>query len=543
MTNLQNGLRLSAVATALMAVSSQEHYRLGAANNANTHQRQSLRGLMALPTDPKTTELKLDKHEVQHMHQVMAEAMVGAFFDMGEDYVVSSHDPQHTPQHVEDDGCQHASTQQDQPSSQAMAHLNFRGHRLAQNYEQYFHAMQVMASHKLVTSELELFMGDATMFTTLPEGDLIFWNSSPSPDHEDDGNVVMQLSAFNSMLVMDGRDDKTRGDYTWQYVDPHHVGLLSENDNVQTITLEEHRQEYVALPLWGNGVNFWSDYFGMIAFLRQKLPFTTKLILMDDTEGSNKRQLEALDPEFANTRVVWIACQQSSSCNQHIRVRGGGTLTLVKPPVSLRHLSLFRHAREWIQERTTNPETQLQASAPDANANVVYYMQPLLSEEENAIAIFLIQPYISKHIPNHNIVALAPHNTNMPLQDEMKLLSTASMVIGAASAASGQGGFAPLFLSTPEMAASGSMSENDSAPCPNAPETTSRPKVLEFLMMKNQHNKKGPSSLYEEYSTMPWAEYHYLALTPSRDGKFDGGTPPAIDFRDLDQALLSLFAP
>ena len=374
---------------------------------------------------------------------MLAEWLGGAYFDMDvEPGIAVADDAQDTSE----------------SAISAHGHLDYSSTPLQGQFERYF------ASINEETSERDLVWGrDTSMFTTLLEGDLIAWDST-------DGD--MKISAYNSIFSMDNIHNEIDG-LQWTYV----TAPLDSNQ-LETTILEEPRQNFVAFLLWGTPSNlFYSHILPILAYLRETTHPKTKFILIDNASRSNYAQLEAVDAEFARNRVIWIACR-SNQCNHRVQIRAGGTLDVIRPPVTLRH-GLFKSlARQWIQQQQVYP-----INTPSV---VIYYSQPNLPLDQQSALLEMV-----KHASKPAQVQVL--DETMPLVEQVTALGSAHAVLGVNSFRTPN--FSPLFVSN-------------------------QTKVLEFV--------DSPSdTFYELYSSFPWIEYHYVLAK--------------LDFRELDQALKAIF--
>lgn len=117
--------------------------------------------------------------------------------------------------------------------------------------------------------------------------------------------------------------------------------------------------DYVGFTSWFEGRfgHYMDDHLPTIAYLKSKLPESTKFLLLHTP--LSKSVLEFLDPEFADTRVEWVKRREV------VKVIGKLTVTIpYKIPMQWGCCRPYEYLREWIHQQ--------HPSVPK-NRKVIYY--------------------------------------------------------------------------------------------------------------------------------------------------------------------------
>jgi hypothetical protein len=387
---------------------------------------------------------------------------------------------------------------------------------IERQYNQYY--IRQVKKYKRDLAPGTLVQNPELDMTVLPEADFVLWGEAE--------RGVLEMSAYNKneTLVMAEHNGM-------RFVPP------SEKDFTQLEGVRElHGSDYAVFVGLHYDVfaHFLIDFLPYIAYLKDTLPPTTRL-LMADARNSNRPRLEALDPEFAK-RVDWIECPKTKCRNQMVRIRGG-SFSIMHPVSSLRHMELLVRARRWIFE-THAPTKELMAPQ---NRTVIYYTRNSVSAghgraidiQQEQIMIQIIQETMVKfNRPERLVIYDGEQHT---FEQQIELFQSANLVIGAHG-----GGLANLLFLLPSTTSSpaavaGTNHSSASSLCQE------RPKVLEFLTNPSTPEVQFGTLMktyYILYSTANWAEYHHVLYTPPSDGQVT-----FINIREFREALQAMFQP
>ena len=347
--------------------------------------------------------------------------------------------------------------------------------KLRKEYTSMFQNVQRKYSDELAP---ETFVRSTDMFTSVPEGKFVFWDSAE--------RGVLEMSLYNSEKFIESETGNGGKGVTWRFVDPHKKDF---NTIKKSFTLTGDYVAFVALK-FEVFAHFFLDSLGYIAYLREVTDPSTRFLFADVGESSKSR-LVMLDPEFAS-RVDWIQCDKAFDCNQFVNIRNG-SLTIMRPVSGTRHMSLLLKARQWILE--ANPPKQKSLE----ERTIVYYTRNA-DNAGHGRAMDLTQEHIMLDIIKHNMdrygrnERLVIFDGKQSFEEQIDIFQSANIVIGAHG-----GGLANLIFLLP------------AASC------ESRPKVLEFLTNELtpdvQRGALG-KTYFNLYSTCPWAEYHHVFYIP-----------------------------
>jgi hypothetical protein len=318
------------------------------------------------------------------------------------------------------------------------------------------------------------FVEDPEMFTTIPEGNFVFWGGAE--------RGVLEMTAFNEDTFVEGETRNGGKGISWRFVPPKDCDLDSIKQNQ---VFEGDHVAFIANK-FEVFAHFFLDYLGYIAYLREVMPSTTRFILAD-VRGGTRSRLEMLDPEFCK-RVDWIDCQSTTACNAMVQVRNG-SLTVMQPVSNTRHMDLLFKARQWILEANPPKEQSLQ------ERTVVYYTRNApnaghgraMDRYEERAMLDIIQHAMDRNGRQESLVIF---DGTQSFEEQIDLFQSANVVIGAHG-----GGLANLLFLLPSQTCD------------------ERPKVLEFLtnpLTPGVQRGTLGKTYYHLYSTCVWAEYHHV---------------------------------
>lgn len=259
--------------------------------------------------------------------------------------------------------------------------------------------------------------------------------------------------------------------------------------------------------------HFFLDNIGYISYLRETMPISTRFLLAD-AQGESRTRLETIDAEFAK-RVDWIECKKQDVCNQSVKIKNG-TLTILQPVSSTRHMELLLKARKWILEKNP-PKAQSLTDRKivyyTRNSPNAYHGRKMFIEQERKI-MQIIQEAMMEFGRNETLFVF---NGTQTMQEQIDIFQSANIVIGAHG-----GGLSNLIFLLPTTS------------CDN------RPKVLEFIT--NQYTpdiQRGTvgKTLFNLYSTCKWAKYYHIFYVPP--STTENTFVNLQDFQDAMQLVLN----
>ena len=346
------------------------------------------------------------------------------------------------------------------------------------------------------------FVESSELFSELEDAELVLWGTKYG--------ASIEMSFFNNETFVEGESGHGgSGNVKWSFVPPH----LKDFSNVkETISFEGDHVLFVG-PRFDVFSHFLIDNIGYIAYLREIMPKTTRLLLADRL-GRSRAHLEAIDAEFAN-RVDWIQCDTVVDCDRLVKINHG-KLAVVVPISSTRHMDLLFKARKWFLEvhppnmKLENKRTIIYYTRNSSNASMGRAMND--SQEQQILRI--IERRMEMAQLGQQLVIF---DGTEPLDYQIKLFQSADAVIGPHG-----GGLANLLFLL------------------SADSCEARPKVFEFITSSKTpevHEGIGLKSYYNVYSTCPWAEYYHIHfIPPSSD---ENGT--YVDIGEFSDAIKHIF--
>ena len=342
---------------------------------------------------------------------------------------------------------------------------------------------------KYTTIWPDSFWAYSDLFTTIPEGNFVYWKF----ETEDMYAPEMVMSAYNDYMAVMG--SYKASPYVWKYVLPEtqDFGRIQETLTLigdYAVFISAWQQIYQHILI---------DHLGYLAYLKDTLPSTTRILLACHRPAKIKNALfSVLDPHFSN-RIDFIDCATGSQCsNMKVQVRGG-SLTVMKPRSSPRHLKLLQLSRNWIQ--TSYPSPRL---LKDEEKTVIYYTRNtssklggkvyngrVMAQHQEKAIIRMIKQAMRKFGRKEKLVVF---DGNGSFNEQIDLFRSATTVIGPHG-----GGLANILFMMP------------SSSC------ISRPKVLEFVTSPETPRVQFGyfwASYFELYSTVPWVELHHVLFKP-----------------------------
>ena len=246
--------------------------------------------------------------------------------------------------------------------------------------------------------------------------------------------------------------------------------------------------------------------------MRRVFPSNARFIFAD-YKHQNRARIELLDPTFAK-RIDWIDCNNEKQCSTLVRIRQGGTLTvLTSDEIHGRHMTMLDLARQWINE--VYPRQK-----PDTQPTVIYYTRNSPNASHDRKLDLDLEERVLKHIRKalqDRPEKLVVFDGTEPFADQIALFRSATTVIGPHG-----GGMANLFWMAP-----------------NGTTCQERPRVMEFLISPHTRNvQRGylGKTYFKLYSTAPWVEFHHIFYVPPSNHE-----TVFVDLADLDVALDALF--
>jgi hypothetical protein len=323
----------------------------------------------------------------------------------------------------------------------------------------------------------------------LKDGNFIFWGLHGG---------TFEMSLFDSSHIFEG--DHKVGGYgnNWKMVPPPSFEEYSSIHNVMTL---QNNTNYIAFLsiCFDQYQHLIIDHLGYLAFLRETTPPETRFLLAETSGGRlHSKLLEELDPVFAK-RVDWITCDRTSKCEALVQVRGGGSLQVLRPQSSTRHVELLIMARQWILS-THKPINMDRRARDDQERTIVYYQRTtegealngrLMDKDQERNMLRMIEMVMERYDRREKLVVF---DGTIPFGDQISLFRSANVIIGAHG-----GGLANLLFTLPSESCE------------------TRPKVLEFATnpttpaVQNGHFTR---SYHNLYSTCPWVEFHHVFLVP-----------------------------
>ena len=356
---------------------------------------------------------------------------------------------------------------------------------------------QELAPHTLASHHL--------MFTApLSNADFISWGSNGPKAY---------LSMWNATTMLEGEEHMPRSKQTFKIT---HASVTEDiiGQITSSLVLDGDLHDYIVILL--SLFEHPMDALGYLAYLRESEPMRTRFVIVDNDDdfawSNGKKQdqlkliLEALDAEFSQ-RLEWVTCLDGNICNQRVQIRGEGTMKLLRPESSPQHTQLLLKAREWIF-RTNPPKTP--------EKTIIYYRPSsdvLLPQQHDEI-IEILQQVVKDKGRSEKVVIFDETVSNLMLsyKEVFQLFQSATLIVGPNV---GEGLKHALFVS---MGTSCEM----------------RPKLLEILPSESHFLD---TSLYLQYSTIPWMEVHCLKMTSSSSQALPHDN---VDLLAFQQALLKI---
>jgi hypothetical protein len=360
----------------------------------------------------------------------------------------------------------------------------------------------------------------------LTEATFTLWDAST--------DMRMQaMSLYNDTLGLTGHHYHEYGHLQWKIVPPPKNATKWGGEGIKYVTTFRDGLDRVAFVSHKveDYVHVMVDHLGYIAYLRETLPPTTRILLVDTTSANQpsmvRQVLDALDPAFVQERVDWISCPESErgsgagECHHQIENLGGGTLQVLAPQSPTRHATLLTMARDWYLERFP-PQLPEDSSGKyvrkyegvkhlRSRKYIVYYSRgmnpdpdpvtgvsngrPMHPHVEQEI-IGLIQHMMARYGRTEELVVFTNWDehtqASVTVKEQMDLFRQASMVIGPYG-----GGLSNAIWMMPGL------------DCPH------RPKILEFIPNPSAPDVLGGNydeSFHYLYASARWLEYHHLFL-------------------------------
>jgi len=302
--------------------------------------------------------------------------------------------------------------------------------------------------------------------------------------------------------------------YAWRFINPHDA-LMAQVE--ETITLEGDYVVFVSgfFCLYQHVL---IDQLGYLVYMSKILPTTTRILIPRLGEDEMLRTIiYQVDLHLAD-RIDFINCEQWNTCHTKMITVKNGSLKILRPKSSTRHLELYHLVRSWLW----NSQKLRAVLMNESKKTVIYYKRDsggvmngrhMDSKQDEEI----IQRILHAMKRFGRTEELVLFNGSMSFLDQIKLFHSATTVIGPHG-----GGLANILL----MAPSSSCGE--------------RPKVLEFVTSTQTpkvQNGDFNASYFTFYATCPWVELHQVLFTPPSDGE-----STFINLDALDDALKSLFS-
>ena len=284
---------------------------------------------------------------------------------------------------------------------------------LRQTYVNFFHDLEKQYTKKLAPGTL--VTNPQQILHPIYEGEFVLWGTAE--------RGVLELSAFNQSSAIEGEFKNGGKAVMWKYVKP-------EKKDFSALTRNTTLYGDYALFLAYNFevfAHFFLDNIGYISYLRETMPISTRFLLAD-AQGESRTRLETIDAEFAK-RVDWIECKKQDVCNQSVKIKNG-TLTILQPVSSTRHMELLLKARKWILEKNP-PKAQSLTDRKivyyTRNSPNAYHGRKMDIEQERKI-LQIIQETMMQFGRNETLFVF---NGTQTMQEQIDIFQSANIVIGA----------------------------------------------------------------------------------------------------------------
>ena len=367
------------------------------------------------------------------------------------------------------------------------------------------------------------------MYITLPNGgNFVFWEQRERDVNSWWTNPVFDLSAWytddsDKFISIEG--SYFADPYTWNFIfpDPQHTEM-----NDETVKLEGDYAIFIS-GWYGAYQHLLIDHLGYLVYMSKTLPQKTRILL--PRIGSNDQTfyeiINNVDPELAK-RVDFMSCSTILACHRQVFEVQNGSLKILVPKSSTRHLELLQMVRSWLWNSPFLLENIVES---DNEKTVIYYTRNSADHKTWAVNARFMDQKEENLIPRkieHALMRygrkerLVIYDGHMTFEEQVKLFASATTVIGAHG-----GGLANILFMAPPANRSDSKCEK-------------RPKVLEFITGPEtpdvQHGDTF-ATYFLLYSTCPWVELHQVLFTPPSNSQHT-----FIDMHAFDSALKALFS-
>ena len=359
-----------------------------------------------------------------------------------------------------------------------------------------------------------------SIFVDLPKGgNFVFWSmwqgNGRAWSHPVFDMSAWQTDENNHIFAEIG--SCTAGPFTWNFVHPH-----DRESTREIITLQGDYAIYISawFEIYQHQL---IDRLGYLIYLSKTLPSTTKFLLPTAANAQTiTSMLNEIDPQLS-TRIEVIKCDSHFDChNQQIEVKNG-SLKILAPKSSTRHLELYQLLRAWLWN---SPIIQ-SALSKVTEKTVVYYKRSsditgrgiatnarYMNQQQEDQIIQRIEHALRRYNRDERLVVF---DGTLRFLDQIKLFHSATTIIGPHG-----GGLANILLTAPSHSCA------------------ERPKVLEFVTNTDtpqvQRGQFLEATYYTLYATCPWVELHQILFT-----KLSNRYETYIDMDAFDDALKSMF--
>jgi len=328
---------------------------------------------------------------------------------------------------------------------------------------------------------------------------------------------------YNLLMSSWSQDDENRiiaqkgvystKSYALRFIYPYEI-LMSQVE--ETVTLEGDYVVFVS-GFYSLYQHVLIDHLGYLIYISKVLPTTTRILVPRVGENEMLRTIILqIDSNLAD-RIDFINCERWNTCHTKMITVQNGSLKILRPRSSTRHLELYNLVRSWLW----NSQKLSGVLMNESKKTVIYYKRDgggvlngrRMDSKQDEEIVQRITQTMKRHGRTEELV---PFNGSMSFLDQVKLFHSATTVIGPHG-----GGLANILLMAPSLSCG------------------ERPKVLEFITSAQTpqvQNGDFNASYFTFYSTCPWVELHQILFTPPSNG-----TSTFINLDTLDEALDSLF--